>query len=113
MFALSDKARRVLIGELDLQRFTVNTITDAAVLEAEVAATRERGYGIDRVEAEGDVACLGAPIRDPLALPDAAISVDGPADRISLREGEIGPLVAETALAISRRLGHVDSSSRS
>jgi DNA-binding IclR family transcriptional regulator len=113
MSALPDEARRTLIEELDLQRLTTNTITDAAVLEAEVSATRERGYGIDRVEVEEGVACLGAPICDHLGLPVAAISVAGPADRILPREGEIGSLVAGTALAISRRLGYVDSLSRS
>lgn len=113
MSALSDEARRVLVGEFDFERFTANTITDAAVLEAEVLATRERGYGIDRVEVEEGVACFGAPVCDYLGLPVAAISVAGPADRILPREGEIGPLVVETALAISRRLGYVDSSSRS
>lgn len=110
--ALSAEARRALIGELDFQRFTTNTITDAAALEAEVLATRERGYGIDRVEVEEGVACFGAPVCDHLGLPVAAISVAGPADRVLPREDEIGSLVVDTALAISRRLGYVDSSSR-
>lgn len=110
MSALSDEARRPLISELDLRRFTANTITDAAALEAEVLATRERGYGVDRVEVEEGVACFGAPVRDHRGLPVAAISVAGPADRILPREGEVGPLVAETALEISRRLGYVDLS---
>lgn len=112
MSALSDEARRLLIGELDFQQFTSNTITDAVVLEAEVSAVREPGYGIDRIEVEEGVACFGAPVRDHLGLPVAAISVAGPADRILLREGEIDPLVAETALAVSRRLGYVDPLSR-
>jgi IclR family transcriptional regulator, acetate operon repressor len=112
MSALSDGARRTLISELDLRRFTANTITDAAALEAEVLATRERGYGVDRVEVEEGVACFGAPVRDHRGLPVAAISVAGPAERILPREGEVGPLVAETALEISRRLGYVDLSDR-
>ena len=44
---------------------------------------------------------------------DATISVIGSADRILCGEGEIGPLMVETALAICRRLGYVESSSRS
>ena len=108
--ALSAEARRVLISELAFQRFTANTITNAAALETEVLATRERGYGIDRVEIEEGVACFGAPVCDHLGSPVAAISVAGPADRVLPREDEIGPLVVETALAISRRLGYVDSS---
>jgi len=113
IYALSDKARRALIGELDLQLFTANTTTGAAVFEAEISATRECGCGVHRVEVEEGMACLGAPICGHLGLPVAAISAAGPVDRISLREGEIGPQVAETALAISRRLGYIDSSSSS
>jgi DNA-binding IclR family transcriptional regulator len=109
MSALSDEARRALISKLDLRRFTANTITDAAALEAEVLATKERGYGVDRIEVEEGVACFGAPVRDHAGLPVAAISVAGPADRILPREGEVGPLVAETALEISRRLGYTDT----
>ena len=36
----------------------------------------------------------------------AAISVTGPADRVRARADQLGPLVADTAAAISRRLGH-------
>jgi DNA-binding IclR family transcriptional regulator len=66
--ALSIEARRALIGELDFRQFTANTITDAAALEAEVLVTRERGYGIDRVEIEEGVACFGAPVCDHLGF---------------------------------------------
>jgi IclR family acetate operon transcriptional repressor len=105
--ALHDEKKRSLIGELDLKRYTANTITDAAALEAEVAATKERGYAVDRVEVEEGVACLGAPVRDHRGLPVAAISIAGPAERVLAKEDRIGPLVAETASAISRRLGYI------
>jgi IclR family acetate operon transcriptional repressor len=105
--ALPDEARQSLIGELDLKRYTANTITDAAALEAEVASTKERGYAVDRVEVEEGVACFGGPVRDHRGLPVAAISVAGPADRLLAKEDTMGPLVAEAASAISRRLGYV------
>lgn len=105
--ALPDEARRSLIGELDLKRYTANTITDAAALETEIASTKERGYTVDRVEVEEGVACVGAPVRVHTGLPVAAISVAGPAERVLVQENRIGPLVAETASAISRRLGYV------
>ncbi len=41
-----------------------------------------------------------------------AIKAAWHAGRILPKESEVGPLVAETALAISWRLGYVDSSSR-
>src|SRR5215213_3558904 len=86
--ALHDEKKRSLIGELDLKRYTANTITDAAALEAEVAATKERGYAVDRVEVEEGVACLGAPVRDHRGLPVAAISIAGPAGESLQRRTE-------------------------
>jgi hypothetical protein len=52
----------------------------------------------------GEVATSGA---------DATISLIVPADRILRREGEVDSLMVETALAICRRLGYVEPSSRS
>ncbi len=107
MSALPDDARRSLVGRLDLKRFTANTITDAAALGRELTLTEERGYAIDNVEGEEGVACYAAPVLDHRRLPVAAISVAGPAGRTLPAEGRIGPLVVETASAISRRLGYV------
>ena len=105
MAALPDAVLTSLLGTLDLRRFTANTITDVATLEAEILTTRERGYAVDRVEVEEGVACCGAALRDHRGLPVAAISVAGPADRILPQEDTIGPLVARTASVISKRLG--------
>jgi IclR family acetate operon transcriptional repressor len=107
MSALPDDVRPSFIQGLRLRRFTDNTITDAAALEAEVSLTRERGYAVDRVEIEEGVACFGAALRDYRGLPVAAISVAGPAERLLPKEVRVGPLVAKTALAISRHLGYV------
>jgi len=110
MSALPVDERRSLIGRLDLRRLTANTITDAAALEAEVALTRERGYAVDDVEGEEGVACFAAPVLDYRRRPVAAISVAGPAERTLPNEGTMGPLVLQTAAALSRRLGYVGSS---
>jgi DNA-binding IclR family transcriptional regulator len=104
---LPDASRLTLIGELELKRYTANTITDAAALEADIASTEERGYAVDRIEVEEGVASLGAPVRGYAGLPVAAISVAGPAEQVLDQENRMGPLVGESALAISRRLGYV------
>jgi DNA-binding IclR family transcriptional regulator len=106
MSALPHDARRSLVRRLDLRRYTANTITDAATLEAELALTEERGYAVDRVEVEEGVGCVGAPVRDYRGLPVAAVSVAGPAERLLPEEERVGPLVRETGRAISRRLGY-------
>jgi IclR family transcriptional regulator, acetate operon repressor len=107
--ALPDNVRPSFIRKLLLRRLTENTITDAGALEAEISVTKERGYAVDRVEVEEGVACFGAPLLDHRGLPVAAISVAGPADRLLPNEESAGPLVAETASEISRRLGYVGS----
>lgn len=107
MSALPEEGRKALIRRLDLVRFTKNTITDPAQLEADLSVSIARGYAFDDVEAEEGVSCLAAPVRDYTGLPVAAISVSGPTDRIVLKRDEIGVQVADTARMLSRRLGFV------
>jgi DNA-binding IclR family transcriptional regulator len=107
MSALPDEDRTALIERLDLVRFTANTITDPQRLEADLAASRVRGYAFDNVEGEEGVSCLAAPVRDYSGLPIAAISVSGPTERITTRYTELGTRVADTATSLSRRLGYV------
>jgi len=105
--AMADNERRVLLGRLQLKRYTDSTITSLAALERDVAETRERGYSIDRSEFEATLACCAAPVFDHRRLPVAAISVSGPAERVSPHFERIGGLVADTARVISERLGFV------
>lgn len=99
-----------LLERLTLPRLTNNTITDPAVLRRELDEVRLRRYAIDDLENEPGVICYGAAVRDHRAGPVCAISVAGPEERMRGRADEIGPLVAETALAISRRLGYTGTS---
>jgi len=96
----------VRLGELELDRFTAATITDPAALGAELERVRARGWAVDAEEVEEGVYCLGAAVRDHRRQAVAAISVAGPAYRVRAKADQAGPLVAETAAAISRRLGH-------
>lgn len=107
MSALPEDERRSLVGGLDLRRLTPNTITDPLALEDELALTVERGYAVDNVEGEDGVACFAAPVLDHRRRPVAAISVAGPAERTLPNEETMGPLVTQTASALSRRLGYV------
>jgi DNA-binding IclR family transcriptional regulator len=96
-----------LLERLPLPRFTETTITDVAQLRRELDAIRLQNYSIDDAENEPGVICYGAAVRDHRGRPTCAISVAGPTERMRGRAGEIGPLVAQTALAISRRLGYL------
>jgi DNA-binding IclR family transcriptional regulator len=94
-----------------LEARTRATITDRKELLEHLAGVRRRGYSTDEVENEEGIRCVGAPIFDHTGAVCAGISVAGPANRVTPdRTPELGELVQELALAISRRIGFdVDS----
>lgn len=95
-----------------LEARTPATITDKAQLIRHLGEVRGRGYSIDDVENEDGIRCVGAPIFDHTAAVRAGISVAGPETRVTVaRAPELGALVRETALAVSRRIGFVDEPS--
>jgi DNA-binding IclR family transcriptional regulator len=66
-----------------LRAFTGRTITDRSVLEAEVAAIRERGWGQALGEREDDMNAVAAPVLDRTGSLAAILGVQGPAVRFS------------------------------
>ncbi|WP_433364747.1 IclR family transcriptional regulator [Streptosporangium sp. CA-115845] len=89
-----------------LPHVTRHTITDAARLRTELSRIRQRGYSVDDRENEPEVRCVAAPIFNHNDVAISAISISGLTSRITAtRVRELGPLVAETALRISRKLG--------
>lgn len=108
LLAMKEAERKTLIGRLKLERCTPHTLVTARDLERDIAAAQNRGYTIDRMEFEVTLACCAAPVYDHRAVPVATISVSGPAERIMPQVERIGSLVAETASAISKRLGYID-----
>jgi DNA-binding IclR family transcriptional regulator len=97
-----------LIDGLDLPANTPTTITDRDALAKELAAIRAQEYAIDDEESEDGVRCVGAPVFDHTGHVIAAISVSGPAYRLSVsRLIALSSLVMDTANAISGRLGYV------
>jgi DNA-binding IclR family transcriptional regulator len=106
LLAYAGEAAVRLVIEHGLPGRTPNTLTTAEALRAELAAVLERGYGIDDIENEPDIRCVGAAIFDHTGAPACAISVSGPANRITRdRVPELGRLVVAAAEEISRRLG--------
>jgi DNA-binding IclR family transcriptional regulator len=98
-------------GRLDerreLRRHTEHTIHDPDALRAELALIRERGYALDLEEHEPGVRCVAAPVRGGAGEVVAAISIAGPAHRLSepsLLEDLAEP-TREAARDIGRRLG--------
>jgi IclR family acetate operon transcriptional repressor len=90
-----------------LPAMTEATITNLEALQVELQRVRERGYAIDNLENEPGVRCVGAPIFNHHAEVIAAISVSGPASRITPSQVEmIGRELIAATRAISERLGY-------
>jgi IclR family acetate operon transcriptional repressor len=90
-----------------LPRRTSHTLTTPERLRDELERVRTQGIATDDQENELGVRCAGAPIFDYAGKVVGAISVSGPAVRITKeRVIEMGPLVKQAAREISRRMGH-------
>ena len=103
----SDQGLDFLIKEKGLQKRTENTITDPDQLKEHLKSVRRQGYAIDDEENEKGIRCVAAPIRNEKGKTVAAISLSGPAFRITKKvvQETLKKEVMETAYQISQRLG--------
>ena len=96
-----------VIRRWGLKAVTANTITTATALKAELRAVRSRGYAIDDEEKEEGLRCVSAAVRGHSGKLFAAISVSGPAFRMTKeRIPEIGQAVMRAANELSTELGY-------
>lgn len=87
--ALPAPQRDALVRELTLGPHTANTITDRRRLQAELKLTAARGWALDDEEIVAGVRCVGAPIVDGEGRLRGAISVAGPAFRLTRERLEL------------------------
>ena len=100
-----------LLEQLKLTGCTAATITAPATLVEELEMVRASKFAIDNEESEDGVRCVGAPIFDHTGRVFAAISVSGPAYRLSVaRLDALSSLVIDAADALSGHLGYVPQS---
>ncbi|MGY2489202.1 IclR family transcriptional regulator domain-containing protein [Cupriavidus sp. CP313] len=100
--AMAGPARDAIVRDLSLKALTPLTITDRRRLNAELNITAARGYAIDDEEIVLGVRCVGAPIVDGQGAVRGAISIAGPAYRLTRERLELlGPEIAQAA----RRIG--------
>lgn len=98
--------RRLVGNRRRLPAATPHTITDVDRFLAALAGVRDRGFATARLEWEHDLAAAAAPIRNHVGDVVAALSVGGPASRISRgRLDEIGRLAVFHAEQASAELG--------
>lgn len=100
-----------LLERLDLVAKTKNTFTERAVLREHLTTVHAQKFAIDDEESEDGIRCVGAPIFDRTGRVFAAISLSGPAYRLSVSGlVALSDVVIDTANTISARLGHVPQS---
>lgn len=92
------------------QPYTADTLVRRSALEADLASIRARGYALDDAEREAGVRCVAAPIANDRGEFAAAISISGPALRITVaRLHQLAGEVRQAADAISAEWNQVSS----
>lgn len=98
-----------ILERISLERRTPRTICDRSQLALHLAEIGCQGFAIDDIENEEGIRCVGVPILDHEGRAIAAISVSGPAYRLSSeRAFQLAAQVQAAAARISRELGYVE-----
>lgn len=92
---------------LPLERLTPLTITDPAALRRELSATRDRGWASSGGERQTWAASVAAPVLGASGYPVAAISICGPAERVSGRASEHAEILLAATSRVSARMGYL------
>lgn len=113
LLAYATDAERDRLLRAPLTRLTPRTITDVKKLRAQLSEILVRGYSQTMEELEEGLNAVAAPVRGMGGDLIAALSVSGPAFRMRAVDlPRFGKLAADSALAVSKRLGFVDRGAR-
>jgi IclR family acetate operon transcriptional repressor len=92
-----------------LERRTPRTVVDPQVLRAQLRQARARGYAYTIEELEVGLNAVAAPVQGPDRTVIAAVSVAGPAYRLTPeRIPELARAVVDAGAEISRHMGHTE-----
>jgi IclR family pca regulon transcriptional regulator len=94
------------LAQIDLEPLTERTVTNEAVLRAELDQVRRQGWALVDQELEEGIRSIAAPLRDGNGRVVAALNVSSHAGRVDLAtlRGEFLPTLLATAARISERL---------
>jgi DNA-binding IclR family transcriptional regulator len=96
-----------LLPELQLERFTRRTVTTREALLKELDRTSRRGYAVDDEEREEGVRCAGVAILDGHGDAVAAVSISGPAFRVTMQKiPQIADKLMHCVQGIQKDLGY-------
>ena len=104
---LSESRFQRYIEAVELRSYTPNTLTTEQQLREQIQTIRENGYAVDNQEKELGVRCVAAPILDHNNQIQAAVSVSGAAQRITMKRlPALAKQVVAVAYQLSAAIGH-------
>lgn len=80
---LPPRQRQQLLMATPLTRFTANTLTDPAALEAEIEQCRRDGYGVDNEEFLPGLVCFAVLVPSSKGRSNLGVAMQGPTMRLS------------------------------
>ena len=105
MAFLESHQRNVIIDQIELKRFTSNTIVTKKELLSSLDKIREVGYAFDDHELMEGIRCVASPVLDYISYPIASIGITGPSSRISTSEiRTYGEVIKNIAFRLSQKL---------
>jgi len=104
---LSEEELDSFLREKGMSRRTPNTITDSDRLKEPLKIVKSQRYAVDDEENEGGIRRVAAPVFNEKGKPVSAISVSGPAFRVTKKviHKFVKEEVMKTASEISKQLG--------
>ncbi len=94
------------LDKVELKAFTPLTITDKDCLTNELKLIRGKGYSVDNEELASGLRCVAAPVFNHKGFPKYAISIAGPAARMTDEAtAEMASEIMQTCSKLSEMLG--------
>ena len=95
--------RKRLLAHVPLERYTANTATDLAALEAEVRRVQRNGYAVDNEEFLPGLLCVAVAVPSDGRPSSLCVAVQAPVVRLGPgRVRQVLPALKRAALALSR-----------
>jgi IclR family transcriptional regulator, KDG regulon repressor len=102
---LNDKQLKAALNSFIISRQTEHTVTDKAVLLAEIIEIKKQGYGISRGEWINGVTCISVPVFN-YSLPLSLCAL-GPENRIKEREKTIVKALQTSAARLAENITRI------
>lgn len=94
--------RRKLLESMNLKRFAANTVTDIALLDAQIDNIAQTGVGFNNEELQAGVIGIAVPVRDGRGRMIASVALQAPVARLPLaRAMEYVPSLQAAAAAMA------------